>query len=299
MRSPRGMHWVSVMASGDSRSTERASPTAAVTCDPRALSTVAVNSLAVAREQHQRVATAHTHDLREVQRRRTRELEDGSRAQGAVNVHALRAHLTVSSGFRRTRYPWAAFISAALSHMLPGMEVDPRSGLDGRAPDCVAEPRCETAGRRGRPDRRPRHQPAPRRVRRPLDSTGCLPTCCPWRPIRILPRSRACGVPRICASAATAASPNMAKFHERAWHAGQSSWEGRAACNDFSIGVELEGADTVPDEPRNIGRLRKSSPRCAGPTPSCRPVAWSATAMSRRAARPIPGPPSTGRMPAP
>ena len=39
------------------------------------------------------------------------------------------------------------------------------------------------------------------------------------------------------------------KFHERAWHAGQSSWEGRSACNDFSIGVELEGADTVPYEP--------------------------------------------------
>jgi len=39
------------------------------------------------------------------------------------------------------------------------------------------------------------------------------------------------------------------KFNERAWHAGQSSWEGRFACNDFSIGVELEGADTVPYDP--------------------------------------------------
>jgi len=28
---------------------------------------------------------------------------------------------------------------------------------------------------------------------------------------------------------------------KRAWHAGVSSWRGRAACNDFSIGVELEG----------------------------------------------------------
>ena len=33
---------------------------------------------------------------------------------------------------------------------------------------------------------------------------------------------------------------------ERAWHAGESSWRGRARCNDFSIGVELEGADDVP-----------------------------------------------------
>jgi N-acetyl-anhydromuramoyl-L-alanine amidase len=29
----------------------------------------------------------------------------------------------------------------------------------------------------------------------------------------------------------------------RAWHAGASSWRGRARCNDFSIGVELEGSD--------------------------------------------------------
>ena len=33
---------------------------------------------------------------------------------------------------------------------------------------------------------------------------------------------------------------------KRAWHAGASEWKGRASCNDFSIGVELEGADDVP-----------------------------------------------------
>ncbi|HEX4779164.1 MAG TPA: 1,6-anhydro-N-acetylmuramyl-L-alanine amidase AmpD, partial [Usitatibacter sp.] len=33
---------------------------------------------------------------------------------------------------------------------------------------------------------------------------------------------------------------------KRAWHAGASSWKGRERCNDFSIGVELEGADDVP-----------------------------------------------------
>jgi AmpD protein len=38
------------------------------------------------------------------------------------------------------------------------------------------------------------------------------------------------------------------KFTDRAWHAGQSNYNGRAACNDFSIGVELEGSDTLAYE---------------------------------------------------
>lgn len=35
-------------------------------------------------------------------------------------------------------------------------------------------------------------------------------------------------------------------FGRRAWHAGVSSWSGRERCNDFSIGVELEGTDDSP-----------------------------------------------------
>ncbi len=35
-------------------------------------------------------------------------------------------------------------------------------------------------------------------------------------------------------------------FNKRAWHAGVSNFEGREACNDFSIGIELEGADDIP-----------------------------------------------------
>ncbi|NVJ66894.1 MAG: 1,6-anhydro-N-acetylmuramyl-L-alanine amidase AmpD [Gammaproteobacteria bacterium] len=35
-------------------------------------------------------------------------------------------------------------------------------------------------------------------------------------------------------------------FDKRAWHAGVSSFERREACNDFSIGIELEGADDIP-----------------------------------------------------
>ena len=32
-------------------------------------------------------------------------------------------------------------------------------------------------------------------------------------------------------------------FHKRAWHAGVSCWDGREKCNDFTIGIELEGDD--------------------------------------------------------
>lgn len=34
--------------------------------------------------------------------------------------------------------------------------------------------------------------------------------------------------------------------HRRAWHAGASVWQGRERCNDFSIGIEVEGSDHQP-----------------------------------------------------
>ena len=42
---------------------------------------------------------------------------------------------------------------------------------------------------------------------------------------------------------------------QRAWHAGESSWRGRERCNDFSIGIELEGTDDVPFEDVQYERL--------------------------------------------
>ncbi|HVC02811.1 MAG TPA: 1,6-anhydro-N-acetylmuramyl-L-alanine amidase AmpD [Steroidobacteraceae bacterium] len=38
------------------------------------------------------------------------------------------------------------------------------------------------------------------------------------------------------------------KFTDRAWHAGESRYLGRDACNDFSIGIEMEGSDLAPYE---------------------------------------------------
>jgi len=44
-------------------------------------------------------------------------------------------------------------------------------------------------------------------------------------------------------------------FHRRAWHAGESTFRGRSACNDFSIGVELEGLETGSFEEVQYQRL--------------------------------------------
>jgi AmpD protein len=44
-------------------------------------------------------------------------------------------------------------------------------------------------------------------------------------------------------------------IHRRAWHAGESVFAGQSRCNDFSVGVELEGADDVAYTPVQYARL--------------------------------------------
>ncbi|HEX7081745.1 MAG TPA: 1,6-anhydro-N-acetylmuramyl-L-alanine amidase AmpD [Gammaproteobacteria bacterium] len=60
-------------------------------------------------------------------------------------------------------------------------------------------------------------------------------------------------------------------FDQRAWHAGVSSYCGRESCNDFSVGIELEGADDVPYERPQyaalvevVRALRRTYPALAG-----------------------------------
>lgn len=44
-------------------------------------------------------------------------------------------------------------------------------------------------------------------------------------------------------------------FDKRAWHAGISEFEGRARCNDFSIGIELEGTEHKPYTEQQYAQL--------------------------------------------
>jgi N-acetyl-anhydromuramoyl-L-alanine amidase len=53
----------------------------------------------------------------------------------------------------------------------------------------------------------------------------------------------------------------------RAWHAGVSSWKGRERCNDFSIGVELEGTDELPYTAAQYRRLARLAAALRGRYP--------------------------------
>ncbi|MNC67658.1 1,6-anhydro-N-acetylmuramyl-L-alanine amidase AmpD [compost metagenome] len=60
-------------------------------------------------------------------------------------------------------------------------------------------------------------------------------------------------------------------FGARAWHAGVSSWEGREACNDFSIGIELEGTDELPYEEAQYLTLAGLTRAMSGQYPAITP----------------------------
>jgi AmpD protein len=86
-------------------------------------------------------------------------------------------------------------------------------------------------------------------------------------------------------------------FTERAWHAGVSAYRGRDCCNDFSIGIELEGCDWQPFEDIQYRRLaglvrvlREAWPAIGADGL----VGHSDIAPGRKTGRPTPGRTSTG-----
>ncbi len=62
-------------------------------------------------------------------------------------------------------------------------------------------------------------------------------------------------------------------FTKRAWHAGQSEFQGRKMCNDFSIGIELEGVDSEPYAKAQYDTLAMIT--------DCLSVCWSSITKER------------------
>ena len=59
--------------------------------------------------------------------------------------------------------------------------------------------------------------------------------------------------------------------NDRAWHAGNSSWEGRASCNDFSIGIEVEGSEFERFTPAQYAVLAQLQEALA----AAYPIVWT------------------------
>ena len=70
---------------------------------------------------------------------------------------------------------------------------------------------------------------------------------------------------------------------KRAWHAGESNWRGRSRCNDFSIGVELEGCDEVAFTPAQYDSLAELTRAIQAAYPIADIVGHSDIAPGRKA----------------
>jgi AmpD protein len=69
---------------------------------------------------------------------------------------------------------------------------------------------------------------------------------------------------------------------KRAWHAGESSWRGRSRCNDFSIGIEIEGDEEVPFTAAQYRRLAALTRTLMARYPISEVVGHSDIAPSRK-----------------
>lgn len=82
-------------------------------------------------------------------------------------------------------------------------------------------------------------------------------------------------------------------FDKRAWHAGVSMYHGRERCNDFSIGIELEGTDTTPYTDAQYHSWLLLPTRLSDSTRQS-PTILPGTAISLRREKPIPARHLTG-----
>lgn len=76
---------------------------------------------------------------------------------------------------------------------------------------------------------------------------------------------------------------------DRAWHAGRSSWRGRDNCNDYSVGIELEGLEGLGFEPVQYTRLAELLSALAVEHPQLRDVAGHEHVAPGRKQDPGPG----------
>ena len=76
---------------------------------------------------------------------------------------------------------------------------------------------------------------------------------------------------------------------ERAWHAGRSAWRGRDNCNDFSVGIELEGLEGEPFEDAQYERLVVLLTALAAALPALEAVAGHEHVAPGRKLDPGPG----------
>ena len=69
---------------------------------------------------------------------------------------------------------------------------------------------------------------------------------------------------------------------KRAWHAGESCWQGRPRCNDFSLGIELEGSDAVPFTDAQYDALHRLTMTLRAAYPICGIAGHSDIAPQRK-----------------
>ena len=115
-----------------------------------------------------------------------------------------------------------------------------------RAQRRVAQLRRPAGGHDDLADRRPRHFAAARQIRRRRRRAAVHQHA---RRRSAIPTIATIAHLKVSAHFFVRRDGSLVQFVPcalRAWHAGVSSWRGRERCNDFSVGIELEGTDDLP-----------------------------------------------------